>query len=144
MMKFIFSIVASLFLCIPQLCAEELKDQFFPVDERWMFKMLDLKRELWAAEPFQIEFRVRPEEKVWVKVVVHQNYFDFEPEWRNEVERYIRWLTPKIDKIVRKYASVEFLSVYQTELDIEYFVYLDTSLYGVKKQGVLQWKRGIY
>ena len=118
--------------------------EFFPTDSRFMMEILRSKQREWTRDGFFYELELQKSEKLLVKLWVPAFVYDFDPKWRVQALAYMKFLYPRIVKQIRKYASDEFLSVFDPKLDIEWEIYLKNSLYGTFRQGKLKWKRGIY
>lgn len=117
---------------------------YFPHEDRWMISILQSKSLVWNEKEFKISFSLTKAKKIRVQLVFDTTYYDYDRKWRSKVIQKMNILYPKIVKQVYKYGSQELLIVFEAKLDIEWEIYLSSSLYGTFKQGKLHWKKGIY
>ncbi|MCO4783472.1 MAG: hypothetical protein KC646_14190 [Candidatus Cloacimonetes bacterium] len=117
---------------------------YFPHEDRWMISVLESKALLWKEKDFQTKFSFTREKKVKVQLIFSSSYYDYDRKWRSRVIQKMNLLYPKIVHQVLKFGSQDLLSVFEPKLDIEWDIYLSSSLYGEYKQGKLRWKKGIY
>ena len=123
-----------------QICSAE----FFPTDERYLTQILSLKQRDWTRDGITTKVTLLKDEKILIKVVVPSSFYLFERNWRMHVEAFIRSISPKVNKIIRNYASAEFLSVFDPRFDIRWDIYLHNTLYGRFYAGKLSFKKGLY
>ena len=128
------------FLVQFQVCSVE----FFPTDDRYLQQILNLKQREWTRDGITTLVTLLKDEKILIKVVVPSAFYLFERDWRVHVEAFIRSISPKVNKIIRSYASAEFLSVFEPRLDIRWDIYLHNTLYGRLHAGKLSFKEGLY
>ena len=118
--------------------------EFFPTDDRYLQQILNLKQREWTRDGITTLVTLLKDEKILIKVVVPSAFYLFERDWRVHVEAFIRSISPKVNKIIRSYASAEFLSVFEPRLDIRWDIYLHNTLYGRLHAGKLSFKEGLY
>ncbi len=118
--------------------------EFFPTDDRYLQQILNLKQREWTRDGITTLVTLLKDEKILIKVVVPSAFYLFERDWRVHVEAFIRSISPKVNKIIRGYASAEFLSVFEPRLDIRWDIYLHNTLYGRLHAGKLSFKEGLY
>ena len=119
-------------------------DEFFPTHDRYLIQMLNLKQRDWTRDGMTSEVQLLKNEKILVKIKVPSRFYLFERQWRKHVEAFIMSISPKIEKIIRSYASDEFLSVFEPKYDLQWDIYLHNSLYGYIRNGKLSFKKGFY
>jgi hypothetical protein len=117
---------------------------YFPHEDRWMISVLDSKAIIWNEKDFKIKFSFTRKKKVKIQLIFNSTYYDYDRQWRSRVIQKMNILYPKILQQVYKYGSQDLLSIFEAKLDIEWEIYLSSSLYGMYKQGKLHWKKGIY
>ena len=117
---------------------------FFPTDDRYLQQILNLKQREWTRDGITTLVTLLKDEKILIKVVVPSAFYLFKRDWRVHVEAFIRSISPKVNKIIRSYASAEFLSVFEPRLDIRWDIYLHNTLYGRLHAGKLSFKEGLY
>tara|TARA_Y100000589_G_scaffold212531_1_gene200304 strand:- start:17841 stop:18254 length:414 start_codon:yes stop_codon:yes gene_type:complete len=118
--------------------------EFFPTDERYLIQLLDFKQRDWTRDGITTKVELLENEKILIKIVVPSSFYLFEREWRLHVQAFIRSISPKVNKIIRRYASEEFLSIFEPHLDIRWDIYLHKTLYGRLHAGKLRFKKGLY
>ena len=118
--------------------------EFFPTDERYLTQLLNLKQRDWTRDGITTNVELLEDEKILIKVVVPSSFYLFEKDWRLHVQAFIRSISPKVNKTIRRYASEEFLSVFEPRLDIRWDIYLHNTLYGRLHAGKLSFKKGLY
>ena len=118
--------------------------EFFPTDERYLTQLLNLKQRDWTRDGITTKVTLLKDEKILIKVVVPSSFYLFERDWRIHVEAFIRSISPKVNKIIRNYASAEFLSVFEPRLDVRWDIYLHKTFYGRLHAGKLSFKKGLY
>tara|TARA_Y100000589_G_C27080233_1_gene599299 strand:+ start:661 stop:1077 length:417 start_codon:yes stop_codon:yes gene_type:complete len=118
--------------------------EFFPTDERYLMQLLNLKQRDWTRDGITTHVELLEDEKILIKVVVPSSVYLFQKDWRLHVQAFIRSISSKVNKTIRRYASEEFLSVFEPRLDIRWDIYLHNTLYGRLHAGKLGFKRGLY
>ena len=126
------------------LCINAHSVEFFPTDERYLMQLLNLKQRESTRDGITTHVELLEDEKILIKVVVPSSFYLFEKDWRLHVQAFIRSISPKVNKTIRRYASEEFLSVFEPRLDIRWDIYLHNTLYGRLHAGKLSFKRGLY
>jgi hypothetical protein len=119
--------------------------QFYPTDNRWLLTVLNMKSiSDWRKKGYEVQFALSSDEKLTVSVKMDSMIFDFHRNWRELALTYKDELNRKLLPALHKWASDEFLSVFQPDLDLVWNFYLGDTLYGKIERGKITWKRGIY
>jgi|SaaInl4_135m_RNA_FD_contig_71_220338_length_5739_multi_4_in_0_out_0_5 hypothetical protein len=130
-----------LFLLISSIGVAE---EFFPSARRWMFTMLNIKSRQWSKNGWKVEVLPTKGKKVQIRLHVPRDLYLQGPKWRKEALSSMKFLSPKIISIIRKYSPREYLQLFDPKFDIIWVVLLGETPYGIYRDGKLLWKRGIH
>lgn len=117
---------------------------FFPTQDRYLLQMLELKQRDWTRDGMITEVKLLKNEKILINVRIPSQFYLFERNWRTHAEAFIRSIFPKVVQLIRRYASDEFLSVFDPKYDIQWDIYLHNTLYGRIRDGKVGFKKGLY